>query len=139
MTRPTKKQLELLQLIDNFINSHGYGPSYREIMRGLDYKSVSTVATHVDNLIAKGHLIKKSKSARSLELTSPPTSTKPKETSITKQQSKWLIDIISERFKKAGDKPSQKQIDELYVLTGSLKILGLNEAAESFKAKLQNL
>ena len=66
--RATKKQQELLQFIKNFIAEHDYGPSYREIMRALDYKSVSTVAVHVDGLIAKGFLERKDKSARSLEV-----------------------------------------------------------------------
>lgn len=66
--RPTKKQKELLSFIDGFIKGNGYGPSYREIMRGLDYKSVSTVATHVDGLITRGWLVKKDNSARSLEV-----------------------------------------------------------------------
>ena len=57
--RPTKKQRELLNFIDGFIKGNGYGPSYREIMRALDYKSVSTVATHVNGLIARGWLLKK--------------------------------------------------------------------------------
>ncbi|OYX34461.1 hypothetical protein B7Z00_05315, partial [Candidatus Saccharibacteria bacterium 32-50-10] len=52
--RPTKKQRELLSFIDGFIKGYGYGPSYREIMRALDYKSVSTVATHVNGLVARG-------------------------------------------------------------------------------------
>ena len=64
--RPTKKQRELLSFIDGFIKGNGYGPSYREVMRALDYKSVSTVATHIDGLIARGWLIKKDNSARSL-------------------------------------------------------------------------
>lgn len=67
--RPTKKQLEILNFIENFIDGNGYGPSYREIMKGLGYKSVSTVANHVDNLIERGHLRKGGEhSARSLEL-----------------------------------------------------------------------
>lgn len=66
--RPTKKQKELLEFIDSFIKSSGYGPSYREIMRGLDYKSVSTVAVHVDGLITRGWLTKKDASARSLQV-----------------------------------------------------------------------
>lgn len=65
---PTKKQKELLNFIDSFIKGSGYAPSYREIMRALDYKSVSTVATHVDGLIARGFLIKRDGSARSLEV-----------------------------------------------------------------------
>ena len=66
--RPTKKQKELLSFIDSFIKGNGYGPSYREIMRALDYKSVSTVATHVDGLIARGWLRKRTNEARTLEV-----------------------------------------------------------------------
>ena len=68
--RPSKKQRELLQFIDGFIKGYGYGPSYREIMRALGYKSVSTVAVHVDGLIARGYLRKKDNSARSIEVVS---------------------------------------------------------------------
>lgn len=66
--RPSKKQRELLQFIDGFIKGYGYGPSYREIMRALGYKSVSTVAVHVDGLITRGYLRKKDHSARSIEI-----------------------------------------------------------------------
>lgn len=66
--RPTKKQRELLSFIDSFIKGNGYGPSYREVMRALDYRSVSTVATHVDGLIARGYLRKTDNSARSLQV-----------------------------------------------------------------------
>lgn len=66
--RATKKQQELLSFIDGFIQQHGYGPSYREVMRALDYKSVSTVATHVNGLLAKGYIEKTSTSARSLKI-----------------------------------------------------------------------
>jgi SOS-response transcriptional repressor LexA len=66
--RASKKQQELLSFVDGFIKGNGYGPSYREIMRALGYKSVSTVAIHIDNLIAKGYLVRKNKSARSLEV-----------------------------------------------------------------------
>lgn len=67
--RATKKQQELLSFIDGFIKGNGYGPSYREVMRALGYKSVSTVASHVDALIAKGYLRKGDDySARSIEV-----------------------------------------------------------------------
>lgn len=72
--RPSKKQQELLSFIDGFIKGNGYGPSYREVMRALGYKSVSTVAAHVDGLIAKGYLRKGDGfSARSLEVVTPST------------------------------------------------------------------
>lgn len=66
--RTTKKQRELLNYLDAFIKSHGYAPSYREIMHALGYKSVSTVATHVQGLIARGYLKKSHDEARSLEV-----------------------------------------------------------------------
>ena len=66
--RATKKQQELLAFVGDFIHDHGYGPSYREVMNGLGYKSVSTVAVHVDGLIAKGFLRRGENAARSLEV-----------------------------------------------------------------------
>lgn len=68
--RSSKKQQQLLEFIDDFVKQHGYGPSYREIMSGLGYKSVSTVAVHVNGLLAKGYIRKKDNSARSIEIVS---------------------------------------------------------------------
>jgi SOS-response transcriptional repressor LexA len=68
--RATKKQQELLQFIGDFVAENNYAPSYREIMTLLGYKSVSTVAVHVDGLITKGYLTKTDKSARSIRLAS---------------------------------------------------------------------
>lgn len=72
--KATKKQQELLQFISEFLTEHNYAPSYREIMAALGYKSVSTVAVHVDGLITKGYLTKSDKSARSVRIASERTS-----------------------------------------------------------------
>jgi repressor LexA len=66
--RASRRQQELLQFVSEFITTNGYGPSYREIMSGLGYKSVSTVAIHIEGLITKGYLARRDKSARSLEI-----------------------------------------------------------------------
>ena len=136
-TRPTKKQREMLTFIDNFISGHGYGPSYREIQRGLGYKSVSTVANHIDNLIARGHLIKRSKSARSLELTKKGKDTEVAST-VKISDEKWLIDLIEEKFQvqESSKKKDSAKMDELYVLVGSLKVLGFEDAARFFIPRL---
>lgn len=68
--RPSKKQQEMMNYIRRFITEFTYAPTYREIMSGLGYKSVSTVAVHVDKLIQIGLLRKKDNSARSLEIVS---------------------------------------------------------------------
>ena len=137
--RPTKKQRELLSFIENFISGHGYGPSYREIMRGLGYKSVSTVATHIDNLIARGHLQKRTKSARSLEVVDSEEDFQSAK--VKPEQEKWLITRIEAQFQalESANKPSQKQVDELYVLVGALKVLGLEDAARAFVGRLNDL
>lgn len=64
----TKKQLAVIQFIEDFEEEKGYSPSYREIMAGLNLSSVSAVAEHIDNLVAKGVLKKNPGEARSLEV-----------------------------------------------------------------------
>lgn len=137
-SRPSKKQRELLSFIDGFISRHGYGPSYREIMNGLGYRSVSTVATHVDNLIKKGHLRKRDYSARSLEVVESAKKDFSVQKNATQSQEKWLIELITTHFNvlEANATRSQKEIDNLYVLVGALQVLGFGEAARSLKARL---
>ena len=138
--RPSKKQRELLSFIDGFIAGHGYGPSYREIMRSLNYKSVSTVAIHIDNLITKGHLRKKDHSARSLEVVKTGgTAEVVAIVKVTKSQEKWLVDSVNQRFDAYEKAPEPKRYDELCILVGALSVLGLEEAAIAAKARLSSL
>ena len=137
--RASRSQQELLNFIADFIAAHGYGPSYREIMQGLGLKSVSTVATHVNNLIAQGFLVKKDRSARSLELVGVASENFTRIKDPSPSQEKWLVDIITGKFKAIETKkPSQKEIDDLFVLVGALHVLGFTEAAISFKEKLND-
>ena len=137
-SRPSKKQRELLSFIDGFIAGHGYGPSYREVMRALDYKSVSTVAIHIDNLIAKGFLLKKDHSARSLEVVNPKAMTIPA-VKVTKTQEKWFVDQVNHHFEAYEAAPTDTLYDELCILVGALSVLGMNEAAVAAKTRLTGL
>jgi repressor LexA len=65
----TKKQKILLDFVAEFSKEHDYSPTFREIMYALGYKSVSTVAKHIDNLVMLGYIIKREGEARSLEVT----------------------------------------------------------------------
>ena len=141
--RSTKKQQELLQFVDSFIKEHGYGPSYREVMSGMGYKSVSTVAIHIDGLITRGYLRKRDNSARSLEVVSSdyrvgagPASASP---SAGGAKEKWLVEAVETRFSEYVAAPSPKLLDELYVLIGTLKILGFEGAYEAMRAKLADV
>jgi SOS-response transcriptional repressor LexA len=139
--RPTKKQRLLLEFISEYITQHGYSPSYREIMKGCGYSSVATVALHVNNLIKRGHLQKRDRSARSLEVVSTDTEKPFYTNQIKVADEKWLVDIIDSRFVACESEgaPNQKDIDNLYVLVGSLRVLGIEGAAQSFMPRLSAL
>lgn len=139
--RPTKKQRELLSFIEAFINERSYSPSYREIMTGLNYTSVATVALHVNNLIARGHLRKRDHSARSLEIVEPSDKSKLMTNEIKPSEEKWLIEKVDYFFNQSeqSQPPTQDKVDQLYVLIGALKVLGLEGASQSFIPRLGSL
>lgn len=139
--RPTKKQRELLTFIQKFIAEHGYGPSYREIMRGCDYSSPATVALHVNNLVARGHLLKRGRSARSIEVVDEIKSKPAILTNVVKpSDEKWLVDQIERKLSQAENgQPTEAELDGLYVLVGALKVLGLQGAASGFVPRLSEL
>lgn len=141
--RSSKKQRELLNYVDEFIQANGFGPSYREIMKALGYKSVSTVAIHIDGLIKKGYLNKRDNSARSLEVLTThfigdaAKINKPKASGI--EYNRWLEDNIRRRFVKLRDDGyNQVCLDEIYVLIGSMKILGFEDNYQKMKTELEN-
>jgi repressor LexA len=140
--RPTKKQRELLTFIEQFITEHGYSPSYREIMTGLNYSSVATVALHVNNLIKRGHIRKRDHSARSLEVVAAPEATKITSNRIAPGEERWLVEKVEHAFQQIenlGGELAETSFDHLYVLIGALKVLGLEGAAQSFMPRLSAL
>lgn len=133
--RPTKKQKLLLEFIQSFIAQHGYSPSYREIMNGAGYNSVATVAVHINNLVARGHLIKREHSARSLE----PTNSVIEFTEVDKniaEKSAWLFNNIEKRFKAVEQRYESSLVDEIYVLIGAVKVLGFEDQARAFAGRI---
>lgn len=140
--RPTKKQKELLAFVQAFIGEHGYSPSYREIMSGANYTSVATVALHVNNLIKRGHLRKRENSARSLEVVEVREQAKVTSNEIAPGEEKWLVEKVEHAFlqiEQLGDELKETSLDNLYVLIGALKVLGLDGAAQSFMPRLTAL
>jgi hypothetical protein len=142
--RSTKRQRELLDYVDSFIKEHGYGPSYREVMTALGYKSVSTVAIHINGLIDKGYIRKRDNSARSLEVVSAqygngagPNSTVVNSKDASKE--KWMVSAVRERFDSYKQSSDPATLDELYVLIGALKVLGFESAYLAMRTELGEL
>ena len=140
--RPTKKQRALLVFIGTFIAEHGYSPSYREIMTGLGYTSLATVALHVRNLIARGHVRKRDFSARSLELVAPVGDMKLLTNQVAPGEEKWLVEKVERLLTVAehqGPARSLQAVQDLAVLIAALKVLGLDAPAQAFSQRLRRL
>lgn len=111
-------------------------------MKSLNYTSVATVALHVNSLIKRGHLVKRDHSARSLEVVALESEEKPLTTNYIKiSEEKWLIDMVEGRFaaQENEQRPDAAEIDNLYVLVGALRVLGIEGAAQSFIPRLAEL
>ena len=50
----TRRQKEVLDFLETFVNRNGYSPSFEEIARGMSLKSLATVHKYITNLEKKG-------------------------------------------------------------------------------------
>ena len=64
----TKKQRQILDYVDRFVDDNGYSPSFEEIADSFGYSSLATVHEHLTNLERKGFLRKNYNRSRSLEV-----------------------------------------------------------------------
>ncbi len=65
----TKRQKQILDVIDSFVTEKGYSPSYDEIAQMMNLASLATVHKHISALESKGYLRRSFNRSRSLELT----------------------------------------------------------------------
>ena len=64
----TKRQKQILDYIQGFIDDQGYAPSFEEIAQSFGYSSLATVHEHLTNLERKGYIRKAFNESRSIEL-----------------------------------------------------------------------
>jgi repressor LexA len=64
----TRRQRQVLDVIQDFIDKHGYSPSLEEIGGELQLSSVATVHKHVSHLVQKGFVRRLWNQNRSIEL-----------------------------------------------------------------------
>lgn len=84
-------------------------------MRALEYSSVSTVAVHVDGLVAAGRLRKKGRSARSLEVVGKG---EPTVALVLTEDEAWLVKRLEEYLAdiKASDATLQSMLETFTAL-----------------------
>lgn len=64
----SQKQMEILLYIKNEIQRQGYPPAVREICKGVNLKSTSTVHGHLEKLESKGYIRKDPTKPRAIEI-----------------------------------------------------------------------
>lgn len=70
MRPPTERQIIVLTLLDQWIKlNDGMSPSFRELAKWCDCKSVRTIAEHVNALVRKGLVEKINNEWRTLAIT----------------------------------------------------------------------
>jgi repressor LexA len=72
----TKRQREILDYLNDFIQQHGYAPSLEEIGRRFGLSSLATVHKHLTNLQEKGFIKRAWNRSRSVELVPTRTGTR---------------------------------------------------------------
>lgn len=66
--RLTNRQFEVLMAIEEFIDTHNYPPSIRELCRKLNLKSPATVHEHLRKLKEKGYIYYVEKKFRTIRV-----------------------------------------------------------------------
>lgn len=64
----TQKQIEILLYIKSEVQRKGYPPSVRELCKGVDVKSTSTIHANLEKLEAKGYIRKDPTKPRAIEI-----------------------------------------------------------------------
>lgn len=64
----TQKQIEILLYIKSEVQRQGYPPAVRDICKGVNLKSTSTVHSHLEKLEAKGYIRKDPTKPRAIEI-----------------------------------------------------------------------
>jgi repressor LexA len=64
----TKRQKEVLDFIADFVEQHGYSPSYEELAHGLNLASLATVHKHIQALESRNYLRRQFNQSRSLDV-----------------------------------------------------------------------
>ena len=67
----TRRQRQVYDYISDFVQKHGYSPSFEEIGEGLGLSSLATVHKHVSNLEKKALLTRDYNRSRSIDLLPP--------------------------------------------------------------------
>lgn len=64
----TRRQKQILDYLEAYINENGYAPSFEEIAGNFAFRSLATVHEHLTNLERKGYIARVHNESRSIDL-----------------------------------------------------------------------
>jgi repressor LexA len=64
----SEKQSELLDFIKQYANDHGFAPTFKEMMDGLNVRSKNTVSKHLESLEKAGMIRRLAGNARAIQI-----------------------------------------------------------------------
>jgi len=91
----TRRQKEVYDFLQQFIDEHGYSPSFEEIGAGLGLSSLATVHKHLNNLQEKGLLKRDYNRSRSIDVVKMRTRTKHPVAAAPPNDSLPLVGVIA--------------------------------------------
>jgi len=84
----TRRQKEVIDFLEAFVSRNGYSPSFEEIARGMELKSLATVHKHITNLEKKGMLDRVHNRSRSIDVLPPRPKSRPAQVSPPAENSR---------------------------------------------------
>ena len=134
----TKRQYQVLQFLDSFINLKGYCPSYNEIRKNLKLSSLATIHKHINTLEKKGFIRRNPNQSRSIELINRQPFTKMTvqniSTAVAKEKIKKGLGLHTYQKKQALLKTSEI----LKISSNSLPLLGRIAAGSPLETFAEN-
>jgi repressor LexA len=91
----TRRQREVYDFLQNFVDSHGYSPSFEEICQGLGLSSLATVHKHLTNLEQKGLIKRDYNRSRSIDVIKTRSRSKAPAPAVTPDLSLPLLGVIA--------------------------------------------
>src|SRR5713226_1568654 len=85
MATLTKRQKQLVDYLENYIEEHGYAPTLSEVGQYFGLSSLATVHKHLSNLEAKGYIRRNHNHSRALEIAGKSPGTGAREISLLGQ------------------------------------------------------
>lgn len=101
----TKRQTEVLRFIANFIERESWSPSFEEIAAGMELRSISTVAKHLDRIEGAGLIKRRNGVMRSIEITPKGQRALRPAAALVKATGKFLLLVVTDRgrVERAGE------------------------------------